>query len=289
MSLNLRDSDDEDIRRAVKPRRLGSRKGENGVVLVVGGSWLYHGAPILSSLAAMRAGVDLVYLAVPEKISVAARAYSPNLIVLPLPDQKLTRRCVERIYKVLSGVDAAVVGPGLAAGSEQGIIMLVEKFAAKGISAVLDATSLFPGILKLQPLDRFVLTPHAGEFRRLFGREVGHTLEERSRIVAEEAAEHDTVILNKGRVDVVADRSQVVLNRTGTPAMTVGGTGDVLAGLVAGLMALKASPFEAAVAAARANGLAGEKVTAEKGFHITASEVAEMLPHILKPFDTVAD
>ena len=287
----MRESSDEDIAAASKPRRLNSRKGENGVVLVVGGSWLYHGAPLLASLAAMRAGVDLVYLAVPEKIATAIRSYTPSIIVLPLTDYKLTPRSAVRIAEVVDGITALTVGPGLARGSEKGIIELLENIRGAGVPAVLDATALFPEVLNTVSGRDVVLTPHAGEFRRLFGIELGSSVEERVEKVREMCQRYNVTVLLKGVVDVISDGKEVVLNRKSWEAagMTVGGTGDVLAGLTAGLLAHGAKPFEAAVAGARVNGLAGVNAVRRKGFHITPEDVIEELPNVLKPFDRIIE
>ncbi|MDJ0270366.1 MAG: NAD(P)H-hydrate dehydratase [Aigarchaeota archaeon] len=281
----VRDSTDEDIDRACKPRSITSRKGENGVVLVVGGSWLYHGAPLLTALAALRSGVDLVYVAVPEKVATPIRAYTPSLIVLPLPDMKLTSKGVSRIRAVLQDITAAAIGPGLARGSEKGLIRLIDLLIEGGVPLALDATALHPDILPKIRGRPCVLTPHAGEFRRVFGREAGNTLDERIKTVHEEAKNNGLVILLKGVVDVISDGSIVVLNKVGSPAMTVGGSGDVLCGLVAGLMARAASPLEAAIAAARVNGIAGERAAQLKGMHITPEDIINEIPNVLKPYD----
>lgn len=281
----VRDSTDEDIERACKPRSVNSRKGENGVVLVVGGSWLYHGAPLLTALAALRSGVDLVYVAVPEKVATPIRAYTPSLIVLPLPDMKLTSKGVSRIRAVLQDVTAAAIGPGLARGSEKGLIRLIDLLIEGGVPLTLDATALHPDILPKVRSRPCILTPHAGEFRRVFGRDAGSTLDERIKSVHEEAKNNGLVILLKGVVDVISDGSMVVLNKVGSPAMTVGGSGDVLCGLAAGLMARAASPFEAAIAAARVNGIAGERAAQLKGMHITPEDIINEIPNVLKPYD----
>jgi NAD(P)H-hydrate epimerase len=287
--MNMRESSDEDIAAACRPRRLNSRKGENGVVMVVGGSWLYHGAPLLSALAALRSGVDLVYLVVPERISTALRAYTPSIIVMPITDYKLTPKMVRRVVDKITGVNAIVVGPGLSRGSEKGIRHLLEHAMNSKIKSVLDATALFPEVLQTVQGSGFIITPHAGEYRRVFGYELPAPLETRAEKVMLEASEHGLTILLKGVVDVISDGATVVLNRKSWEAagMTVGGTGDVLAGLAAGLMARGATSFEAAVAAARVNGLAGVNAVKQKGFHITPEDVIEQFPHVLKPYDRV--
>lgn len=287
--VSYREASETDLAMACIPRRRWSRKGENGVVLVVGGSWLYHGAPFLVSMAAMRSGVDLVYVAVPEKIAAAVRALSPSLIVLPLPDYKLTPKSVDRLEKVLDNVSAAAIGPGLAKGCEKGIIELVDILSEKDVAVVLDATALFSDILPRVSGKKCVLTPHAGEFKRLYGFDPGSTVEERVKNVLEVSRQHRVVTLLKGPADVVSDGVEVVVNRKEplSAAMTVGGTGDVLTGLVAGFVAKGVTPMNAAVAGVLANGLAGVAAAHKKGLHITPEDVIEEVPTVLKKFDRV--
>jgi len=273
----------------MKPRRTHSRKGENGIVLVVGGSWLYHGAPALAAMASFRCGIDLVYVAVPEKIATAIRALSPNFIVLPLPDLKLTKGSIRRLEKIIPEVDAAVVGPGLVPKDADALTYLLKELLERDVAVVLDAAALIPDVLTVVKEKRAVLTPHAGEFKRLFGIELTKSVEERAVHVKEKASEYSLTILLKGPVDVISDGNEVVLNRTGTSAMTVGGTGDVLSGLVAGFLSKGAKPIEAAVAAARVNGLAGERATVKFGYHIVATDLLDEIPQILKAYDTVLE
>jgi len=273
---------------AYRARRRNSRKGENGRVLVVGGSYLYHGAPLLSALGASKVGVDLVYLAVPNVIAAPIRSYSPTFIVLPLPDSKLTTGCVNKLLKWLPEVDAAVVGPGLGKQKTEGMKKLVRELALKGVRVVLDADALRAEVTQEVSGKPSVLTPHQGEFKRIFNKDLDEKLESRASALKEAAAQAKTTILLKGAVDIISDGSRIAFNKTGTPAMTVGGTGDVLAGLVAAFLALGAEPFAAAAAGAYINGLAGESAEEELGLHISAVDVAERIPYVLKRFDRVS-
>ncbi|GBC70692.1 Bifunctional NAD(P)H-hydrate repair enzyme Nnr [Candidatus Calditenuaceae archaeon HR02] len=271
----------------IPPRRSSSRKGENGVVIVVGGSRLYHGAPFLTAMAAMRSGVDLVYLFVPEKIAAPIRALSPSLIVNPLTDVKLTNRISEQIIKSSPQAHAAAIGPGLSVAKESALTKLLNGLLKKGIRLVLDASALQPYILDAVAGQDVVLTPHAGEFARLFGTPPGNSLEERCRAAKEMAKRHGIVILLKGMVDVITDGERLVVNRTGTCAMTVGGTGDVLTGIVAGLVAKGVPCFEAASASAYINGLCGEIAATELGLHILPTDLIEKIPQVMKKFDKI--
>lgn len=285
--LDVAETSDEVVYSAYRARRRESRKGENGRVLVVGGSYLYHGAPLLSALGASKVGVDLVYLAVPNVVASPIRSYSPTFIVLPLPDSKLTVGCVNKLLKWLPELDAAVVGPGLGRQKTDGMKKLVRELVFKGVKVVLDADALRSEVTVEVSGKQGVLTPHQGEFKRVFNRSLDEGLESRALAVKEAASHFNTTILLKGAVDIISDGSKVAVNRTGTPAMTVGGTGDVLAGVVAALLALGAEPFAAAAAGAYINGLAGEYAYQELGLHISAEDVAARIPHVLKRFDRV--
>jgi NAD(P)H-hydrate epimerase len=277
------------IARLMPPRRRTSRKGENGVVLVVGGSKLYHGAPTLAALSALRSGVDLVFVAVPEPIAAPVRSISPALIVFPLPDSKLTRGAADRLLKWLPRVDVAILGPGLGRQRTDGLRHLIQELKLRGVRLLLDADALQPEVVEVAAHHPTVITPHAGEFRRVFGVEPGPDLEARVQLVGRQAEEKGLVILLKGPVDVVSDGANVYVNRTGTPAMTVGGTGDVLSGLVGGLMAYGLPPLEAAIAGAYINGLAGERAAERLGLHLTPLDLVEAIPYVMKQFDRVID
>jgi len=279
--------DEDFVKNCIRPRRIDSHKGENGKVMVIGGSWLYHGAPFLSAMASLRCGVDLAYIAAPEKIATAIRALSPNIIVLPLSDLKLTRGVAKRVLKILPEIDSMVIGPGLASGGEAGIELVVKEALALGKGIVLDATALYSSILKKVSGGRVVLTPHAGEFKRVFGKDVPSKLDERVKLVKEEAEKNRVTILLKGRFDVISNGVEVVVNKTGTPAMTVGGTGDVLSGIVAAFLAWGNDPFEAAASAAWINGKAGELATSRFGLHILATDIIDFLPEVLRRFDRI--
>lgn len=287
--MDVIEVDEEIVRKTVKPRKASSHKGQNGVVLVIGGSWMYHGAPFLSAMAALRAGVDLAYIATPEKTSLSIRALSPNVIVIPLTDMKLTRGASRRIMKILPSVDSIVIGPGLAEGSEKGIEYVIQEALALDKKLVLDATALYPGVLQRISNRKVVMTPHAGEFKRVFGEELSRELNERVNKVKEKASEFKITILLKGRIDVISDGEKTAINKTGTPAMTTGGTGDVLTGIVAALLAKGVEPFEAAAAGAWINGKAGEEAASMYGLHIVATDVLECIPRVMKPFDIIVE
>ena len=279
----------EMVGRFIPPRRSQSRKGENGTVLVVGGSYTYHGAPILSSLAALRCGADLVYTSVPKINVTATRAASPSLIVIPLADQKLTRGAASKLLGAIpKGLDSAAIGMGLAIQERGALIRLVGALADMDVRISLDAGALVPEVLPHIREKNAVVTPHAGEFRRLFGRVPPDETDARTGLVEEKAAEHGITILLKGATDIISDGTSTYLHSKHTPAMTVGGTGDVLSGLVAGMLSKNRNAAESAAAAAFVNGAAGAAVQERLGFHITPDDLIGEIPFAMKPFDRVA-
>ena len=269
----------------VKKSRTGSaHKGDFGRLLVIGGSKFFSGAPALVSLAALRTGVDIVYLAAPAKTAYAVSSISPDLITLKLKGDNLTASNLTALQPYLENVDAVVMGPGLGLQAETSEFVKVCVTAVEnaGKPLLLDADGLKAFAEFKRPLRvPLVLTPHAGEYAVLEGRKLPESLEERVAAVQKIAAELKAVVLVKGQVDIVCDSERVKLNFTGNPGMTVGGTGDVLSGVVGALLAQKADPFEAAVAGAFVNGAAGDFVAADVGYHLVASDLLNWIPKVL--------
>ena len=269
----------------IPARKKSSHKRMNGTVCVVGGSRLYHGAPFLCATGAIRSGVDLVYIAVPASIAPPIRALSPDFIVVPLPDSKLTRGNVSRLLSWVEGIDCFAIGPGLGPQPPELIIQAVNKMKGEERGLVVDADALRPQILPSIKGAGAIVTPHAREFERLFGMALPQGLEGRMKAVAEAAKKAGVTVLLKGPTDVISDGDRVGLNDTHTSAMTVGGTGDVLTGVVAGLLAKGVDPFDAASAGAFINGSAGVEAARSLGQHITASDVANNIANVMKQFD----
>ena len=276
------------IENFIAPRKSTSRKGENGIVLVVGGSYIYHGAPILSSLAALRSGTDLVYTSVP-KINVAStRSISPNLIVIPLVDQKLTLGAVKKLVGALPrNLHSATIGMGLAIQEKNSLLHLVKSLLDRDVRLSLDASALIPEVLPILANKNVVVTPHAGEFKRLFGEILSDSTSERINLVEQNALKYGITILLKGPTDVISDGNMTYLCEKNTPAMTVGGTGDVLSGLVAGLLSNNRNCLESAAAASFICSLAGKEIQSKSGLHITSMDLIDELPNVMKPFDKI--
>jgi NAD(P)H-hydrate epimerase len=276
------------VKNFIPARKKLSRKGDNGKVLVLGGNYLYHGAPILSSIAALRTGADLVYTCVPKINVMATRAFSPNLIVVPLVDVKLTRGSVQKLLGIIpKELDSATIGMGLGIQDREAIKILIRSLLDRAVMLSLDASCLVPEILPDIKDKKVVVTPHAGEFRRLFGELPPDNVKLRTRMVEKYAKENGITILLKGPTDIVSDGNQTYLNPKNIAAMTVGGTGDVLSGVVAAMLSKNRNPVQAASAAVFVNGKAGYLAQKKFGLHIVATDLLDFIPFVMKPFDKV--
>ncbi|HJW65204.1 MAG TPA: NAD(P)H-hydrate dehydratase [Candidatus Bathyarchaeia archaeon] len=273
-----------DVMLVTRKRDLNAHKGDFGRLLSIGGSEVYSGAPTLVSLAALRTGVDIVYLAAPEKTARAISSMSPDLITLKLDGNHLKPNNIEILKPYIESVDAVALGPGL------GLHPDTKEFVKTCIDAVEVAHK--PLILDADGLKAFaeferpfkvpaVLTPHAGEYAILTGQKLPENLEERVAHVQKTAVKLNAVLLVKGKVDLICSKKRFKLNFTGNPGMTVGGTGDVLTGVVGALLTRKVEAFEAAVAGAFVNGAAGDIVAGEIGYHMVASDLLDWIPLVL--------
>jgi NAD(P)H-hydrate epimerase len=248
---------------ALKSRNSWSRKGDNGRVLVIGGNETYSGAPALTGMGAVQVGIDLVSILTPQKISNVIRSYSPEFIVYDYPSPHLT---VESLPgQLIEQNDVIALGPGLGQHSEtkkavSEVLKLVKQFEK---SIVIDADALkLLNISEVTP--KTILTPHAGEFAILTDISIpasSYEFHKRCELVQEVSAQFSNVWVIKGHWDIVTDQTErLKINKTGTPQMTRGGTGDVLAGLIAGFLTQTEVPFYAACIGAYINGRAGELV-----------------------------
>ena len=255
-------------------RSQESHKGDSGRILVIGGG-PYTGAPALSAMAALRAGADIVTVAAPKSAARTISGYSPNLIVQELSGDHLCPADLPVLKEQIARHDVVVMGMGLGRHAETGealaeILPLCKK-------TVIDADALLPDL----PL-KGIVTPHAGEFLRISGISlVDLNYKERVEPLKGYAREKGLVVLLKGKVDLISDGEVVRANTTGNPGMTVGGTGDVLAGIVAAFYA-RAPALRAATAAAYVNGRAGDLVYPEKDFGMVATDVIEKIPEAMR-------
>ncbi len=301
------------------PRARDAHKGCFGRVLVLGGSRGMPGAPALAANAALRAGAGLVTLAIPKSIQVATATLAPCATSIPLPEDAaglLNPRgslSVFRRQNLLSrtaGPTVVAAGPGLGRGGsafDRGWFDLLDCLAECGIPIVLDADGL-NALHRKTDWDgpgwdawhrfRGVLTPHPGELARLLGISTADVQQHRERLavtVARQmnrpratrlsrkdgppAAAPEVVVVLKGADTIVTDGQRVFVNRTGNPGMATGGSGDILTGVIAALIAQGLSFFDAAVAGTHVHGLAGDLAARELGeVSLIASDLLSFLP-----------
>ncbi|WP_299331346.1 NAD(P)H-hydrate dehydratase [Haloplanus sp.] len=259
-------------------RPSDAHKGAFGEVLVVGGG-PYTGAPALAGQAAMRAGADLVRVACPESVAREVQAFEAGLIVRPFDGDRLTPEILDRVLSLAAGHDTVVVGPGL--GDSGPTLSAIREFlTGYDGRAVVDADAL-EVVPEVDTDATLLCTPHAGELRAMGGPAVGdNDWRERLNGVAEFAADLGHTLLVKGAYDAVTDGERRRVNRTGNPGMTVGGTGDVLAGAAGALLAT-VGPLNAGGLAAYATGLAGDRVADREGHGLLASDLLDELPRAL--------
>jgi len=273
-----------DVLLVTKPRPSESHKGEFGRLLVIGGSETFSGAPTLVALAALRTGVDLAYVAAPEKTAHAISSMSPDLITIKLEGTHLNVGNVSALKTYIETADAIVLGPGLGLHSEtrEAVKAIVDAVESAGKPLLLDADGLKAFAEFKRKLNvPLVLTPHAGEYAILTGKKPPEDLKEKFSEVQKTAAELSAIILLKGSTDIISGEKRLKLNFTGNPGMTVGGTGDVLSGIVGAFLAQQIDPFEAAVAGAFVNGASGDFVFGEKGYHMISTDIIQRIPQVL--------
>jgi len=273
-----------DVLLVTKLRPSKSHKGDFGRLLIIGGSETFSGAPALVALAALRTGVDLTYVAAPFETAYAVSSMSPNLITVKLEGEHLNLGNVQGLKAYIETANAIVLGPGLGLHTEtkESVKAIVDTVEKAGKPLLLDADGLKAfAEFKRQLKVPVVLTPHAGEYNILTGKRLPENFNERISEVQKTAAELAAIILLKGPVDIISNGKRSKLNFTGNPGMTVGGTGDVLSGIVGAFLAQQIDPFEAAVAGAFVNGAAGDFVFEEKGYHMVPTDLIDWIPRVL--------
>lgn len=273
-----------DVLALLPDRAPWGHKGDFGKLLLLCGSRGYTGAAALAAMGALRCGAGLVFLGVPESIYAIEAVKLTEPVVFPLPDSdgKYSTGAVEEVMKRLSRIDAVLIGPGL--GQSEGTLAVLrtvlENFQgpvvvdADGINLLSRHKDLVRG--RTSPT---ILTPHDGEFTRLGG-VIG---QDRAAAAAALAKELGAIVLLKGHETVITDGEVCWRNRTGNPGMAVGGSGDVLAGMIVSLLGQKLPPLEAAACGAWLHGAAGDICEKEIGqYGMLPSDLLQVLPRLLK-------
>lgn len=277
---------EEELADLLPPRDPGTHKGDYGHALIVAGSPGKSGAAILSARAAVRAGAGLVTAAVPEPILTVVDLGSVESMTLALPCRdsgQIAAAAADRVLAAAEGKSVLALGPGL--GQETETAEAIRRIALEtGLPLVLDADGVnaFAGRAgELQSREaETVLTPHPGELGRLLGIPTADVQADRLGAVRRAAAETGAVVVLKGyRTLVATPEGEINVNPTGNPGMASGGTGDVLTGLIAGLVAQGLEALDAALLGVYLHGLAGDLAAVDAGeAGLTAGDLVGFLP-----------
>ena len=265
-------------------RNPWGHKGNFGKLLLLCGSRGYTGAAFFAAMGALRSGAGLVFLGVPESIYGIEAVKLNEPVIFPLPDAggRLSADAVPEVLTRLPQMDAVLVGPGL--GQSEGTLAVVRAVLEKAeCPVVVDADginvlSAHRDLLRGRKSPT-ILTPHDGEFARLGG-VIG---EDRMAAAAALAEELGCTVLLKGHETCITDGTDGFLNPTGNPGMAVGGSGDVLAGVITALLGAGLPPLEAAACGAWLHGAAGDRCAAELGqYGMLPTDMLSALPRLMK-------
>lgn len=274
----------EQILAMLPDRDKNAHKGNFGKILLLCGSRGYTGAAALAAMGALRSGAGLVFLGVPESIYAIEAVKLNEPVVFPLPEQdgKLSAEAIEIIREKIVHMDAVLIGPGL--GQSAGTLQVVQAVLemahcpvvldADGINVMAAHRDILRG--RTRPT---ILTPHDGEFIRLGGVLDGDRVDAAVNL----ARTLECIVLLKGHATVITDGARVYRNSTGNPGMAVGGSGDVLAGMITALLGQGLEPLEAAACAAWLHGAAGDLCASQLGqYGMLPSDMLSVLPRLLK-------
>ena len=273
-------------------RKKDSHKGDNGLVLAVGGSKDYVGAITLAGLAALRSGCDLVKIIAPEKVAWAINAYSPDLVTMKVKGDCFRLKDFGTIKKFMDKSDVLLIGNGIGLNTE------TKKFCRKTINyikklKVIDADAIKS--ISMRECENSIITPHSKELeyflknsgiRNAITTKINNekNIVKKSNLIKkimQKFLDKNNIILLKGKIDAVISKNNIFYNKTGNAGMTKGGTGDVLAGLCAGFLAQSKDLLQSAINGAYFNGLISDiLLKKKKGFTYLASDMVEEIKNI---------
>lgn len=273
-----------DVLRLLPDRDPNGHKGDFGKILLLCGSRGFTGAAALAAMGALRCGAGLVYLGVPESIYAIEAVKLTEPVIFPLPEENgiLGQLAIDQICSRLQNMDAVLMGPGMGwnAGTFSVVTTVLREYNgpivldADGINVLTGHIDILRG--RTSPT---ILTPHEGEFHRLGGL----TQQDRVASAVDFAKKSNTILLLKGHRTVITDGETSYRNTTGNPGMAVGGSGDVLAGIITALLGQGISPLEAAACGAWLHGAAGDICAREIGqYGMLPTDMLQVLPRLLK-------
>ena len=273
-----------------------THKGDVGHVFVIAGSVGLTGAATLCSLGALRTGAGLVTLGIPQSLNDLMEVKLTEVMTKPLPETKghsLSLQALPELISVIERMDAVAIGPGLSQQpqTKQLVRQLLPKVSRP---CVVDADGLNALAEDVQVLKRvlapMILTPHPGEMARLTRLSAQDVQRDRERLAKEFATRYGKVLVLKGHRTIVANvDGELYVNDTGNPGMASGGCGDVLTGMIAGLLGQHLSPFDAARLGVYLHGLAGDLAATERGqVGLIASDLLDRIPQVIRQYQSLA-
>lgn len=272
---------------SLPPRPSESHKGHYGRAILVGGSTGMSGAITLSGLATLRSGAGLVTVATAASVQPIVASYHPSYMTVVLPEDEMGRismRAIPRIRELAESANVFAWGPGT--GRSEDLIQVTAGMVRElTCPMVIDADGINALAADRDSLTKCIgpriLTPHAGEFQRLVGKSI-RDRDAREKAAREFAANHQLLIVLKGHRTFVTNGDQTYHNETGNPGMATAGAGDVLTGVLTGMIAQGMAPFDAACLAVHLHGLAGDLAVHDRGqYALIATDLIEYLPAAL--------
>lgn len=282
--MEIKSLQHSDVQNLLPDRDSWGHKGTYGKVLLLCGSRGYTGAAFLAAMGALRSGAGLVFLGVPECIYEIEAVKLNEAVVFPLPDRdgKLSVDAIPLVLDRLPQMDAVLIGCGL--GQSEEVRKVVETVLENAVCPVvvdadgINVLSRHKDILRGRKYAT-IITPHDGEFVR-FGGILG---ENRMEAAANAARDWNSIVLLKGHETCITDGISHYLNRTGNPGMAVGGSGDLLSGMIVSLLGQGIAPLEATACAAFLHGAAGDLCADEMGqYAMLPTDMLSTLPRLLK-------
>jgi NAD(P)H-hydrate epimerase len=279
-----------EFRSSLKKRPRDSHKGNFGRIFILAGSRGLTGAAVLCSNAALRSGAGLVTLGIPSSLNAIMSKKLTEVMTLSLAETKeltLALKAEDSILKKIKNSDIVVLGPGLSQNPEtqkliNRLIPKIDKPMVLDADA-LNAISKNPGVLK-KIKSKYVVTPHLGEMSRLIDRSTEYIKNNRLIVAKKFSCDYNAVVVLKGASTIVAGPDgKYYINTTGNPGMATAGSGDVLAGIIAGFSGQGLDMFNAAKLGVYIHGIAGDIAAKDKGeVGLIAGDLLESIPYAIK-------
>lgn len=260
----------------IKNPIVTSHKGQNGVILIIGGNPDYVGAVMFAAESALKQGIDQVYIAAPEKVANIIKQYNPAFIVKQLSGEILSLDHYNTIKPLIDKADSILIGSG--AGLEEDTSLLYNKIVIDTKKViVIDADAL--KLVKKENIKNanVILTPHKKEFELFFDCKLPNDFDKQVDLLNNLANTYNLTINLKGVTDIISCPDDYKLNNVGNQGMTMGGTGDMLAGITVALVAKGNTNFESAYLASYILGSTADKALEEYGFNYTPSNLIKLL------------